>query len=142
MAHSPIVQTCVAALRFLARTGSKYLLCILLHENNTINLYLGVNQQGTVIQSDYSGPISLVSLMGGESYDLHREENVITLIKHCGSALKNIVEQNELDSSQTSQTRLHSPSDHEDEAPSKKIRNEVSTLIKTSMFCWHYNIPK
>ena len=105
-------------------------------------MYLGVNQQGTVIQSDYSGPISLVSLMGGESYDLHREENVITLIKHSGSALKNIVEQNELDSSQTSQTRLHSPSDHEDEAPSKKIRNEVSTLIKTSMFCWHYNIPK
>ena len=146
VSRSPIVQTYIAALGLLARTGSKYILCIVLHKNNSINLYLGCNQQKTVIQSEYSGPISLVSLMGGESYDLHREEKVIMLIKHCGSALKKIVEQNMLDRRQTRQTRrsplsrLHSTS--EDEAPSKKTRHEVSTLIKTSMFCCAYNIPK
>ena len=60
VSRSPIVT----ALGFLARTESKYILCIVLHKN----------KRKTVVQSEYSGPISLVSLMGGESYDLHRED--------------------------------------------------------------------
>ena len=135
VSRSPTVQTYIAAMGYLAKSGSKYILCIVLHKNNTINLYLGVNQRETVIDSEYSGPISLVSLMGGESYDLHNEAKVITLIKHLGSALKKIAVRNVRDRRQTR------PGTSEDESRSKR-RHKVSTLIKTTMFCCAYNIPK
>ena len=127
VSRSPIVQTNIAALGYLARSGSKYILCIVLHKNNSINLYLGVNQRKTVIDSEYFGPISLVSLMGGESYDLHNEAKVITLIKHLGSALKKIAVRNVRDRCQTR------PGTSEDESPSKR-RHEVAKYFDKNYY--------
>ena len=42
--------------------------------------------------------------MGGELYDLNKPDEVTLLIKHFGSALKNVFAEKNVDHTQTSQT--------------------------------------
>lgn len=135
VSKSPVVQTYVAALGFLSKSRSKYILCIILHKNISVSLYLGVNKQdSTSIDSAYTGPISLVSLMGDDLYDLNKPDEVTLLIKHLGSALKKVFDKRKGDHTQTSQARQTRQTrqttrprlQSEGETPPSKKRNTTS----------------
>ena len=56
---------------YLAREGSKHILCIILHKNCSIQLYLAYNQK-KIKDLVYHGPAGIVSLFGvGDEYNLN-----------------------------------------------------------------------
>ena len=95
VASSPAIQTYLAAMGYLAREGSKHTLCVVLHKNCSVQLFLGYNKK-TMKELMYSGPAGIVSLMGvGDQYHLNDPKEIQRLIKHIGCALQKIIKENQ-----------------------------------------------
>ena len=87
--------------------------------------------------------------MGGELYDLNKPDEVTLLIKHFGSALKNVFAEKNVDHTQTSQTSqarqtrqttrsLLPRVQSEEETPPSKKKNTTSKYFYV-LLCLHYS---